>query len=85
MKQSRLMSGVEAVANVMVGYGVAVLTQLTVFPLFGLNASLGDNLAIGGVFTVVSIIRSFTLRRLFEAIRVWMLREKAAGRNASAA
>ena len=85
MKQSRLMSGVEAVANVMVGYGVAVLTQLAVFPLFGLSAGLGDNLAIGGVFTVVSIVRSFTLRRLFEAIRVWMLREKAAERDASAA
>ena len=69
MKQSRMMSGAEAVANVMVGYGVAVLTQLTVFLLFGLSASLGDNLAIGGVFTVVSIVRSFTLRRLFEAIR----------------
>ena len=85
MKQSRLMSSVEAVANVLVGYGVAVLTQLAVFPLFGLNASLGDNLAIGGVFTVVSIVRSFTLRRLFEAIRVGMVRKKAAERDASAA
>ncbi len=85
MKQSRLMSGVEAVANVMVGYVLAVLTQLAVFPLFGLNASLGDNLAIGGVFTVVSIVRSFTLRRLFEAIRVGMVRKKAAERDASAA
>ena len=85
MKQSRLMSGVEAVANVMVGYGVAVLTQLAVFPLFGLDASLGDNLAIGGVFTVVSIVRSFAVRRLFEALRVPTIREKAAERNASAA
>ena len=85
MKQSRLMSSVEAVANVLVGYGVAVLTQMAVFPLFGLNASLGDNLAIGGVFTVVSIVRSFTLRRLFEAIRLGTLRKKAAERDASAA
>ena len=85
MKQSRLMSGVEAVANVMVGYVLAVLTQLAVFPLFGLNASLSDNLAIGGVFTVVSIVRSFTLRRLFEAIRLGTLRKKAAERDASAA
>ena len=79
------MSGIEAVANVLVGYGVAVLTQLAVFPLFGLNASLGDNLAIGGVFTVVSIVRSFTLRRLFEAIRMQTVRKKAAERDASAA
>jgi hypothetical protein len=33
MKQSRAMSLVEAIANVVVGYGVAVLTQLLVFPL----------------------------------------------------
>ena len=69
MKQSRLMSLVEAVANVAVGYGVAVATQIAVFPLFGLAVSLGDNLAIGGVFTGVSLIRAYLLRRLFERLR----------------
>jgi len=64
------MSFVEAIANVAVGYGVAVTTQVLVFPLFGLKASLADNLLIGAVFTVVSIGRSYLLRRLFEAIRV---------------
>ena len=70
MKQSRPMSLVEAVANVAVGYGIAVITQVAVFPLFGLDVSLVDNLLIGGVFTVTSIARSFSLRRLFEAIRL---------------
>jgi len=65
MTQSRRMSAVEAVANVAVGYGVAIATQLAVFPLFGLVASIGDNLAIGGIFTVVSIVRSYVLRRVF--------------------
>ena len=69
MKQSRWMSFVEAGVNVVVGYGVAVLTQLAVFPLFGLNVSLSENLFIGGVFTIVSVVRSFTLRRMFEVIR----------------
>ena len=63
------MSLVEAVANVAVGYGVAVTTQLLVFPWFGLPARVSDALAIGGIFTVVSIARSFALRRLFEALR----------------
>ncbi|WP_242442657.1 hypothetical protein [Magnetospirillum sp. 15-1] len=63
------MSLVEAAANVVIGYGIAVATQVVVFPHFGLHASLSDNLAIGGVFTAVSIIRSYTLRRAFEAIR----------------
>ena len=31
------MSLSEAIANVVVGYGVAVATQLLVFPLFGLD------------------------------------------------
>ena len=64
------MSLIEAGTNVAVGYGLAVTMQMLVFPLFGLHASLADNLLIGGVFTVTSIARSFSLRRLFEAIRV---------------
>ncbi|MDX9859310.1 MAG: hypothetical protein RBS99_00190 [Rhodospirillales bacterium] len=64
------MSLVEAITNVAVGFGVAVTTQIAVFPLFGLHATLADNLLIGVIFTLVSIARSYTLRRLFEAIRV---------------
>jgi len=37
-----------------------------VFPLFGLRPSLGENLTLGGVFTVISLIRGYALRRLFE-------------------
>jgi hypothetical protein len=69
MKQSRLMSMVEAITNVIVGYGLAVVTQIIVFPWFGLQTTLGENLAMGGIFTIVSLIRSFLLRRLFEAVR----------------
>ena len=64
------MSFAEALANVAVGYGIAVATQIAVFPVFGLYASLADNLLMGAIFTVVSIIRSYSLRRLFEKIRV---------------
>jgi hypothetical protein len=70
MKQSRLMSMVEAITNVIVGYGVAVVTQILIFPIFGLQTTVGQNLAMGGIFTIVSLFRSFCLRRLFEAIRV---------------
>jgi accessory gene regulator protein AgrB len=70
MKQSRLMSLVESLANVLVGYGVAVATQMLVFPLFGLAVTFSENLLIGLIFTVVSIVRSYALRRSFEALRV---------------
>ena len=59
----------ESIANVVVGYGVAVITQMLVFPLFGLHASLSQNLLIGLVFTCVSLVRSFFLRRVLEALR----------------
>ena len=70
MKQSRLMSLVESLANVLVGYVVAVATQTAVFPLFGLAVTVTENLLIGLIFTAVSIVRSYALRRGFEALRV---------------
>ena len=70
MKQTRLMSLIEAVTNVIVGYGVAVVAQILVFPVFGLHTTLAQNLKMGAIFTVVSIARSFALRRVFEAIRI---------------
>ena len=69
MQQSRLMSLVEATTNVVVGYVLAILTQLAVFPLFGLEAALGEHLAIGVAFVGVSLARGYLLRRLFERWR----------------
>jgi hypothetical protein len=63
--QSRVMSLVEAAANVLVGYGVAVAAQMMVFPWFGLSTTLGQNLQMGLIFTLVSLLRSYALRRLF--------------------
>ena len=69
MTQSRRMSLIEAASNVMVGYALAVATQILVFPRFGLHPSLGENLALGAIFTGISLIRGYTLRRLFERWR----------------
>jgi len=63
--QSWRMSVVEAVANTTVGYALAVGTQLVVFPFYGLDAALPEHLAIGAVFVLVSLVRSYVLRRAF--------------------
>ena len=68
--QSRLMSLVEAVANVVVGFVVAMVTQIVVFPWFGIETGLGEHLTIGLAFVGISLARGFLLRRLFEAIRM---------------
>jgi putative effector of murein hydrolase len=69
MTQSRWLSLIEAITNVAVGYVLAVFTQILVFPWFGIHPSLGENLAIGSVFTGISLLRSYALRRLFERWR----------------
>lgn len=69
MSQSRRWSAIEAVANVVVGYALAVMTQAWVFPLFGLHASPREHAVIGLVFTAVSLIRSYSLRRLFDRMK----------------
>ena len=61
-----MMSLVEAGTNVVVGYVLAVATQLVVFPWFGLVVSIGNTLAIGAIFLITSLLRSYVLRRLFE-------------------
>ena len=68
MKQTRTMSLIEAATNVVVGYVLAIATQLAVFPVFGIEAAFGEHLAIGLAFVVVSLARSYVLRRLFDAL-----------------
>jgi hypothetical protein len=63
------MSLVEAVANVAVGLVVALATQIVIFPVLGLQASLAQNLELAFVFTGVSIVRGYGMRRFFERLR----------------
>ena len=66
MTQTRRMSLLESVTNVVVGYMLAIITQIVVFPLFGIVTDLKQHLAIGLAFVVVSLARGFALRRVFE-------------------
>ena len=67
MHQSKLESLAEVTLNVAIGWVVALLTQLIVFPLFGINVTVGEQLSISVIFTAVSIIRSYVIRRWFNA------------------
>lgn len=67
--QSKRSSLTEAIANVAIGYCVAIAAQCVIFPLFGLHVSVSQNLWIGLAFTAVSLVRSYCLRRLFNGWR----------------
>ncbi len=64
--QSRKASAVESTANIAVGIGVALATQYAAFPLLGIeNVSHAQHFALTAVFTAVSFVRSYSLRRAF--------------------
>lgn len=69
-RQSKRASLAEAITNTLVGYCVAIAAQVAIFPLFGIHISPASHASIGALFTLVSLVRSYTLRRLFEALRV---------------
>lgn len=69
MTQTRTQSAIESAANVAVGYLVALASQLLVFPMFGIHIPFSSNLAIGAWFTVISLVRSYVLRRWFNGLK----------------
>lgn len=66
--QTRKMSLVESIVNILIGYLINIGVQILVFKYFNLSVPYKENLYIGFIFTVVSLVRSFTLRRLFNKI-----------------
>jgi hypothetical protein len=58
----------EAVLNASIGYVLALITQWVAYPLFGIRTPLTTDLAIAAIFTLVSLARSYLLRRTFECM-----------------
>ena len=67
MQQTRLGSLIESLLNIAIGYVVALLSQLVIFPLFDIHVPLSTNLWIGAWFTLISLVRSYIIRRWFNA------------------
>lgn len=65
--QSKLESFVETCINTTIGYVVALLSQLLVFPMVGIDVPFSTNLEIGAWFTVISVARGYVIRRWFNA------------------
>lgn len=64
-RQSRKASAAEAITNIAVGYGVNLSANFLIFPLFDWDISIAQNLAIGALYTIISFLRSYLLRRLY--------------------
>jgi len=66
--QTRLQSLIEAWTGTLVGFVFSLCLSAVVFPMFGHAFTLAQNFWITTIFTVASIARSYTLRRLFNKI-----------------
>lgn len=69
MSQSKKNSIIEVIINVGSGFFTGVLIQIIIFPWFGLSTNLLENMLITFIFTVVSILRGYTVRRIFNKYR----------------
>lgn len=65
--QSKRSSFIEALVNVVIGYWVSFAANALVLPHFGFNITLSQNLMIGFIFTLISIVRSYCIRRWFNS------------------
>ncbi len=65
--QSRLGSFVEALVNVFIGFWINFLANLVILPLVGFHITLLQNAYIGVLYTVVSVARSYCIRRWFNS------------------
>jgi len=65
MAQSKFHSLLETCFSTAVGFIVSLATQLIIVAIWNLPLSMGDNLAIVGIFTVISVARGYLIRRLF--------------------
>jgi hypothetical protein len=65
-RQTRLGSFIEVCINIAIGFTINFFMNLTIFPFFGWNISISENLLLGVIYTVVSVIRGYVVRRWFE-------------------
>lgn len=61
--QSRKRSLYEACINIAIGFGVALVSQMLIFPLYDIHVPFQTDLAITAWFTVISLVRSYCIRR----------------------
>lgn len=64
--QTRIMSLIEAATNTVIGFVVNFTANLLILPIiFGIRVTIAENMVLGLIFTVISVVRGYLLRRFF--------------------
>ena len=65
--QTKKQSMIETLTSVFVGWLIGVILNMLVLPLFDYNITVIDSLWVSLIFTVVSVIRGYVIRRFFNS------------------
>jgi uncharacterized membrane protein (DUF485 family) len=85
-QQTRTDSFMEAMTNVVIGFGINFIANILVLPtVLGVPVNLAELGTIGIIFTVISVVRSYTLRRMFNGRTVWQAIKDRFGRGRTSA
>lgn len=69
MAQTKLGSFAEAWANIFVGFTINFFANMAILPIFGFKVTAGSAFEIGLIFTVISLVRGYVLRRWFNSLK----------------
>lgn len=72
MSQTKRGSILESLTNTCAGFGINFSCNLLILPLFGFTSlTWRQNFVIGGIYTVISIVRGYVLRRVFNTFKTF--------------
>ena len=67
--QTKKLSLIESVINTIIGFVISLLIQLCIYPILNIQVTLNQNIIITLVFTIVSILRGYIIRRYFTKLK----------------
>jgi hypothetical protein len=65
MSQTIKRSWLESWSNILIGWIINFIANMIIFPLFGFKITIRDNILFGIIYTCISLLRSFCIRRWF--------------------
>jgi hypothetical protein len=71
MSQTRLGSSIETASNIAIGFAINFVCNLIILPMFGFDIHPGAAFTMGLVYTAISVVRSYMVRRWFNSLRIF--------------
>ncbi len=68
MRQTKRKSLIESIAQTLIGLITSILIQFILYPIMGIPVKIFQNIIITLVFFIVSIVRGYLVRRLFDKL-----------------